>query len=349
MKLIYIAPASNPHSIRWIKKVNQFIQFKEIIWISYEDYPKFQIDNKINIKYIKLKSIFDISFLKICLSKYDFVHVQSLARYLIPSLFFKKEKLILTAWGSDVYFARKNPFIKILQNKQLKNARTITCDSNQLIEYISKITERKKIYRINFGTDCKIFRPNKIKPSITGDSNFILSTRNFYKVYDIQTLIKAYCSISKSLKKKYKLVLIGKGPCQDELKKIVLENGLTKNVLFPGYVNQKELSQLYSSCSVYVSTALSDAGIASSTSEAMASGAISAITNVRENKIWINDDLKNGLLFNAGDSKDLAKKLVKILKLTFNERKLISKNARKKILNECNLDKEMKKFSELLM
>ncbi len=349
MKLIYIAPASNPHSIRWIKKVNQFIPFKEITWISYENPPKVTIDKKLKIKYIHLKSILDIRFLKIYLEKYDLVHVQSLARYLIPSLFVNKKKLNLTAWGSDIYFARKNTFIKILQNIQLKSARMITCDSNQLIDDLSKITERGKIYRVNFGTDCKIFRPNKIKPRIISDCSFILSTRNFYNVYDIKTLVKAYCLISKNLKNKYKLVLIGKGPCLNELQKIVLENGLSKNVLFPGYVNQKELSQLYSNCSVYVSTSLSDAGIAASTAEAMASGAISIITDVRENKKWINNELKNGLLFNSGDSNDLAKKLVKVLKLSSSEKELISKNARKKILNNCDLEKEMKRFSELLL
>ncbi len=348
MKLLYIAPASNPHSIRWIKKVNTILNFEEITWITYEPIPNEIIDNKINIKYLKLNSIFDPKTFKVFFLKYDYVHVHSLARYLLPSLFVNNKKLVLTAWGSDIYFARKNILIKILQNIQIKNAKAITCDSDQLIKELSKITKKEKIHRINFGTDCIIFKPNKKEPKISNGSKYILSTRNFHEVYDIKTLLKAYCKLNTDIQENYKLILIGKGPCEKELKQFALDNNLKNKVLFPGYVNQVELSKLYANCQIYVSTSLSDAGIAASTAEAMASGAISLITDVRENKKWVNNYENNGVLFKPSNYKQLARKITNIINLPKKDKEIMSKNARKKILNECNISKEMIKFSDLL-
>jgi len=348
MKLLYIAPASNPHSIRWIKKVNEILKIKKITWITYEPIPKEIIDEDLNIKYLELKHIFDLKTFQVFFTKYDYVHVHSLARYLLPSLFVNPKKLVLTAWGSDIYFARKNIFIKFLQNKQLKNSKAITCDSDQLINKLSQITKKQKIYRINFGTDCKIFKPNKKEPKLIKGSKYILSTRNFYEVYDILTLLKAYSKLSTDIKNKYKLILIGRGPCEKDLKKFVIEKKLKKNVFFPGYVSQSELSKFYSNCALYISTSLSDGGLASSTAEAMAAGAISIITNVKENKKWVNTKDNNGAIFEPKNSNQLSRMIQKLLSLSIEERTLMSKNSRKKILLESNIEIEIKKFCDLI-
>ena len=182
MKLLYIAPASNPHSIRWIKKVNEIIKFEKITWITYEPIPNEIIDKNINIKYIKLKNIFDLKLFKVLFTKYDYVHVHSLARYLLPSLFINPNKLVLTAWGSDIYFARKNIFIRILQDMQIKNSKAITCDSVHLKNKLTEITKKKKIHLINFGKDCVIFKPNKKEPKFPVISYMFNKKENLNKL-----------------------------------------------------------------------------------------------------------------------------------------------------------------------
>ena len=346
MKLLYIAPASNPHSIRWIKKLNQIINFDLITWITYEPISKNIIDPKLNIKYIKLKNIFDLKIFTVLFLKYDYVHVHSLARYLVPSLFVNCKKLILTAWGSDLYFARKNIFIRLLQNLQIKRSKIITCDSDELINDINKIHSSNKIRRINFGTDCEIFKPSEKK---NDNKKYILSTRNFYDVYDIKTIVKAYALLNDDIKKEYKLLLIGKGPCKKQLLQLIKEKNLKEYLDLPGYVNQEELVNLYSNCAIYISSSLSDAGLAASTAEAMACGAICIVTDIKENNSWVNTQLKTGELFRAGDVKQLKDKINYVLALSSEKKQLISKNARKVISKKCNINVEMEKFSKLML
>ena len=55
-----------------------------------------------------------------------------------------------------------------------------------------------------------------------------MSTRNFHEAYDIKTLLKAYCKLNAEIQENYKLILIGKGPCEKELKQIAIDNNLKK-------------------------------------------------------------------------------------------------------------------------
>ncbi len=349
MNILYIAPASNPHSIRWIIQVNKIIKFTKIVWVTYEKPPKNNISSNLDINYVKLNYLFDLKLITLIKKEFTIIHVQSLARYLIPSLFVKSKNLYLTAWGSDINFTRrKNIIIRLIQNIQLNRCSAITSDSNEMINKLALITKKEKIHRINFGTDCNHFSPYKKWPLLAKNTRYILSTRNFYEIYDIKTLLNAYRLLSNDEKNNFKLILIGKGPCENKLKEFVMINNLNEFVLFPGYVNQSELTNLYSNCEIYISTAKSDAGISASTAEAMASGALCLITNVRENSKWINWSEKSGDLFESSNYIELNKKISKILNLNKEEKEIIKRNARNIILNNNNIEIEMKKFANLI-
>jgi glycosyltransferase involved in cell wall biosynthesis len=123
--------------------------------------------------------------------------------------------------------------------------------------------------------------------------------------------------------------------------------GIDDLVIFIGRVENSKLAEYLNVADVYVSTALSDAGIAASTAEAMSCELPCVITNVRENSYWIEDSV-NGFLFEARNYKELAVKIRIII-----ENPTIGgefgKKARAKILDSNDYYSEMKKAENLYL
>ncbi len=96
---------------------------------------------------------------------------------------------------------------------------------------------------------------------------------------------------------------------------------------------------------VYVSTSLSDAGIDASTAEAMACGLPVVVTDVADNKKWVDNGV-NGFVVPVKDPKSLAEKIIYLLQ---NEdiRKKFGKINRKIIEERNNYYKEMKKMEDI--
>lgn len=91
------------------------------------------------------------------------------------------------------------------------------------------------------------------------------------------------------------LVIAGSGPCEEELKKQTVEEGLTEKVIFTGFLEKDELLQLYSMADAVVSaSAFETQGL--SILEAMACGTPVVCRDARAFHDIITDR-KNGFLF----------------------------------------------------
>ena len=135
----------------------------------------------------------------------------------------------------------------------------------------------------------------------------------------------------KSLKGNNVLLIVGKGPYEEKYKKYIKENKIN-NVVFTGYVSNKELPSYYKSCNIFVNP--SDTETQGLTLiEAMSFGKPVIGANKLGPKEIIKNR-KNGLKFNPGNSKDLKNKINLLL---------TNKNLYKKISNKCK--KDSKKFS----
>ena len=200
-----------------------------------------------------------------------------------------------------------------------------------------------KVIRINFGTDVSIFdyRSNYI---ITSNRLSIVSLRSLEPIYDLETLIKAV----KILTNNYPELIVncsifGSGSQENYLKNLVSELNLNNFVTFKGKFEYQLLPDILKSYDIYVSTSKSDAGLAGSTSEAMASGLPVIISDNSENSFWIDND--SGFLFKTSSPDDLAEKIMVVCKLPLEILENIRMNGRKKISVFNNFDVEMKKMS----
>jgi len=257
--------------------------------------------------------------------------------------------IVLTAWGSDILIDTRG-LKKWLVKYALKKADLITCDAEHMIEkMVSLGTDPKKITLNYFGTDIRKFKPGqrseklKEKLGILG-SPVVISLRNLTPIYDVESLIKAIPLVLKEVSET-KFVIAGKGSQEAELNQLAKSLRVSDSIRFVGFIANDELPKYLTSSDVYVSTSLSDAGLAASTNEAMACELPVVITDFGDNRKWVEDGV-NGFIVPLKDPKTLAEKIIYLLKNPDVGKEFGMRN-RKIIEESYNYYKEMEKMENI--
>jgi glycosyltransferase involved in cell wall biosynthesis len=137
---------------------------------------------------------------------------------------------------------------------------------------------------------------------------------------------------------KYPLIrflIVGEGTEKQMLTERCLELGIGQCVEFVGGVKESEMASLLRSADLYVSTSPLDAGLAASTSEAMASGLPIIHPNTADNQFW--SDNTSGRLFEVGNVHSLSSAIIELLECSY-EWKEMGKRNRTRIVNDNNID-----------
>jgi glycosyltransferase involved in cell wall biosynthesis len=357
MKLCFLASANSIHSIRWIKYFAD--RGHEIHWLSLT--PN-NFGNLKNTKFYLLKNfptkLFNITFNAIPVKKLikkinpDVLHAHYAGVNGVLGNLSNFHPFILTAWGSDILIAGKSIMVKPLIKFALNGADLITCDADHMKEAMIKLgIDLSKIKIIYFGVDTKKFNPgskdeNLIKKLKIQNSSIVISLRSLNPIYNLETLIKAIPLVLKEIPET-KFIIAGQGSEEEKLKNLAKNLKALENIKFVGWISNEELPRYLRVADIYISTSLSDAGIASSTAEAMACGLPVVITDTGENGKWVEDG-ENGYLIPIKNPGTLAKKIVYLLK-NKTERLKLGENGRKTIEEKNNYYKEMEKMEELYL
>jgi len=360
MRICYLADASSVHTSRWVRF---FVgRGHEIHVVSFENaqiegttvhYLKLPVLVKNATFPIKLASIYRIKalFKRI---KPDILHAHYVTNYGLFGALCNFSPFVLTAWGSDVLIDLDARFISMVKKPvaeyALRKADLVTCDAQHMREAMGKLgVPREKISVIYFGVDTKKFSPGQKSKELRAklgiyDSPAVISLRNLEPVYDVESLVKSVPLILKEIRET-KFVIAGKGSEEKRLRELAKSLGVSDSTIFAGFIPNDELPTYLNTMDVYVSTSLSDAGIAASTAEAMACGLPVVITDVMDNKKWVEDEV-NGCLVPTKDPKSLAEKIIYLLQ---NEdiRKKFGKLNRKIIEERNNYYKEMEKMEDI--
>lgn len=223
---------------------------------------------------------------------------------------------------------------------------------------------QNKILNLNsVGIDIEKFNPNKISEeekirlrkslNINEEDNVIGYVGRIVKIKGVLDLLNSYIEVRKKIKCKLLLV----GPWQnlserksnqiiDEVKKIIKENKIEKDVIMTG--SREDIPQLLSIMDVFVLPSYWE-GMPVSLMEAMAMERPVIATNIRGTREEVDD--MSGILFEPKDTKALAKHLVNLL--TNKEKaKQLGKNARKRVVENFNQEKiilkQLRVFKELV-
>jgi glycosyltransferase involved in cell wall biosynthesis len=360
MRICYLANGSSVHTNKW---VSFFVNREhEVHVISFENA---QIDGATvhvlklpvlvkNATYpFKLASTYRIRAL-IKKIKPDILHAHFVTNYGLFGALCNFHPFVLTAWGSDILVTPDARFLSKIKRPAAKfalsKADLITCDAEHMKEAMRGLgASPEKIRLIHFGIDTKKFTPRqknektKVRLGIA-DSPTVVSLRNLNPLYDVESLIKSAPLVLKEIPET-KFVIAGKGSEEKKLKELVKSLRIVDSVKFIGFIQNDELPQYLNTMDVYVSTSLSDAGIAASTAEAMACGLPVIVTDVADNKKWVKDGV-SGFVIQAKDPESLAEKIIYLLE---NEdiRKQCGKISRKIIEERNDYYKEMEKMEDL--
>ena len=354
MKICFFAASNSIHSYRWVKYFAgrgyavTWVSLCKTIFEPIEGVKYHEITTSKN-----LISIFrSVVFLRKILNseKPDFLHVHYLGIYGLIALLSGFRTIVSTPWGSDILINKKNFLYWILIRAFLKRAKLITCDARHMKDQILEFgVSKNQVEIINFGIDTEQFAPMPTNFQLTKkmkikDGFTVISMRNFEPVYDLKTFILAMPEVLS----KYPYVnflLIGQGSQEKELKDLVKELKIESSVFFPGFISNVDLPQLLNSSDIYVSTSLSDAGIAASTAEAMACGVPVVITDTGENREWIKNG-ETGYLIPPSDPFKLAEAIQNMI-LKPKEIKKVGLAGRKMIFDHNDYRTEMSKVDRL--
>ena len=284
--------------------------------------------------------------LKCLFSKADVVHyhAEGPCAWMWILRFFSRKKIVATIhglnWKSPKWKGLGAKYIKYGEKVAVKYAHEIIVLNEATKDYFKETYNRHTVFIPNGVNKPEIIKPNIIKNKydLSKDS-YILFLGRIEPVKGIHYLINAYNNI----KTDKKLVIAGGVSEVDSYYNELLEMAKgNNNIIFTGFVQGKELDELYSNSYVYILP--SDAeGMPLSLLEAMSYGNCCLASDIDECATVFED---KGVTFKKSDVKDLTK----VLQDLCDNKKEVKKykdDAQKYILNKYNWDDVVSKTIEL--
>lgn len=275
--------------------------------------------------------------IKALFSKADVVHyhAEGPCYWIWIVKFFSKKRIVVTIHGLDWQRSKWGGFaskiIKKGEQRAVKYADEIIVLSKNVQNYFKEVYSRDTIYIPNGVNKPNILKENIItKKYKLKKDDYILYLGRIVPEKGIHYLIEAYNNI----KTNKKLVIAGGSSDTDEYYKELRELSKTnKNIIFTGFVQGKELEELYSNSYIYVLPSDLE-GMPLSLLEAMSYGNCCLTSNIEECSSVIED---KGVTFKKSDIKDLQDKL-EYLCNNIKEVNKYKKESQEYILDKYNWD-----------
>lgn len=223
---------------------------------------------------------------------------------------------------------------------------------NKVDLYIAECKMYQKLMReSNFTTSPIIcmtnFLPiNQVYEYNSNYEDYILYFGRLSKEKGVLTLLKAH----QQMKCKYRLIIVGSGPAQDEIKDYIQKHNLT-NVELPGAIYGIEMEELIKRARTIVIPSQWYENCPYSLLESLAKGKIVIASKIGGLPELVKDK-ETGFLFEAGNVEDLVKKINIVMSMKKREyhemSKRILETAKKKFAWETYIDKLLKEYKKLI-
>jgi len=358
MKICYIADAGSIHTQKWVRF---FADGEHEVHLISLTSPVGNYPQNVNLYLIKglhgirgVNHLFSMIQIKKMMKKInpDILHAHYVTDYGFWAALCRFHPLVVTPWGSDILIsAQKSKLSELKVKFALRQADLITCDAEHLQHRITELgAKRERIKLIYFGVDTQKFNSNKRdvrfkeKLHLGSSSPTIISLRSLSPIYDVESFIKAIPLVLNNIPDS-KFIIAGDGEQKNYLENLAISLGVSNSIRFVGRIPNDELPRYVASSEIYVSTSLSDAGLAASTAEAMACELPVVITDFGNNRDWVKDG-DGGFVIPTKNPAILAEKIVYLLK-NQDIRRRFGKINRGVIEERNNYEKEMKSMEDI--
>jgi glycosyltransferase involved in cell wall biosynthesis len=352
MKICYLADARSIHTQRWVKYFAE--RGHEVHLISYnhahiEDVKTYVLPNLKNqfltliLRFLEVKRL-------IKSMKPDLVHAHYIAGYGWYGALSRFHPFVATAWGRDIAVdPERSKLYRFLVKYVLKRADLVhTGDEPGKERLIELGCDEGKILIQPMGIDTTRFSPEAKSEDLRRnlgieDKYSVLCARWFTTGYYVDIFIKAMPYVLKEIPN-VRFIICGAGPLESQFKKLVEKLEINNDVVFTGLIPNAEMPKYLASIDVYADTVIhltnkGGGGIGVTTMEAMAC----ETPHILAKSVSVNDSSNwfHGLTYEPLNPKDLAKKIVHLLK---NEelRGEIGKKSRETALEIGDWGKNMK-------
>jgi glycosyltransferase involved in cell wall biosynthesis len=185
--------------------------------------------------------------------KPDILHAHYASSYGLIGALSGFHPFILSIWGSDVFEFPKKSFInKYIFKAILNKANTILSTSNIMAKEVNLYT-KKKVLITPFGIDLDKFKPFKVDSLFSKNDIVIGTIKSLEDIYGIEYLLNAFKLLNDNLKAlSLKLLIVGNGSLQYNLKKLAQELDIESQTIFLGAVSNQEVPKYLNMLDVYV-------------------------------------------------------------------------------------------------
>ncbi len=360
MKILILANPLSSHTIKWVNFLNA--RGIEIYLFGLNSYNKNSFNKNVTIEILdvpkKLQSNKDGSFSKIIyltaigkIKRFikkiqpDVLHAHYVSSYGLLGALANFHPLIVSVWGTDIYYIpEKNIFYQKLIEFSLSKADKILSTSRAMAVQTEKFTN-KKIEVIPFGIDTDKFKPLKAESLFTTEDTVIGTIKTLEKKYGIEYLIRAFKIVKDEFpSKKLKLLIVGSGPEENNLKRIVRELGLENNTVFTGYINPDEIPKYHNMIDIFAALSESESfGV--SALEASACEKPIIVSNAEGFKEIVKDEL-TGFIVDRNNIQQAADKIKNLIK-NKNFREKMGRAGREQVLNVYNWNDNVTQMIEV--
>lgn len=220
----------------------------------------------------------------------------------------------------------KKPLNKSLRIPYLINERTIGKYVMKRADKIIALTPlvkdylikhnipRKNIQVITTGVPIERYSPNiksALKRFVPDNEKVILFVGRLTENKGVVNLLKAFQKV-KACQDNVRLVIVGKGEMEFELKKLAKQLGVEKNTVFIRYVPQKDMPAIYAGAEVFVLPTLYKEPFGIAALEALSSGVPVVASNLGGLSLIVkNGDV--GYLTKPGDIEEISSIIIQLL------------------------------------
>ena len=237
--------------------------------------------------------------------------------------------------------------LRRIQNWYFNSYDYVLPNSQYAFDFLLKQgVSKKKTKLLPNAVDIHLFKQGNKKDArkklrLPEDKKILLTASRLVKWKGVETALKALPLIIQK-ERNALLVVLGKGPEEENLKKMSKKMGVEKNVLFKGNVERENLALYFNAADIFLSPTFFEM-MSNSILESMSSSCpviASDIPSVRE--ILGN----NGVYFEKGNEQELTEKALSLLSNQSMVKELGNKS-RTAIEKSFSVEKEIKNFVDL--